>query len=77
MRTGAGKTTTMRMILDLARPTTGAVTVNGKPFAGLFSAMIKVSALPDAATALRLRNLPQWNGKDARVWSDRGSGLAG
>jgi ABC-2 type transport system ATP-binding protein len=46
---GAGKTTTMRMILGLDRPTAGSVTVNGKPFTGLFSAMREVGALLDAA----------------------------
>jgi ABC-2 type transport system ATP-binding protein len=45
---GAGKTTTMRMILGLDRPTAGSVTVNGKPFAALYSAMREVGALLDA-----------------------------
>jgi len=45
---GAGKTTTMRMILGLDRPTAGSVTVNGKPFAELYSAMREVGALLDA-----------------------------
>ena len=45
---GAGKTTTMRMILGLDRPTAGTVTVNGKPFAGLYSPMREVGALLDA-----------------------------
>ena len=45
---GAGKTTTMRMILGLDRPTAGSVTVNGKPFAGLYSSMREVGALLDA-----------------------------
>ena len=36
---GAGKTTTMRMILGLDRPAAGSVTVNGKPYAELYSAM--------------------------------------
>ena len=45
---GAGKTTTMRMILGLDRPTAGSVTVDGKPFAELFSAMREVGALLDA-----------------------------
>ena len=45
---GAGKTTTMRMILGLDRPTAGSVTVNGKRFAQLFSAMREVGALLDA-----------------------------
>ena len=44
---GAGKTTTMRMILGLDRPTAGSVTVNGKPFAQLFSAMREIGALLD------------------------------
>jgi ABC-type cobalamin/Fe3+-siderophores transport system ATPase subunit len=41
----AGKTTTMRMILGLDRPTAGSVTANGKPFAELYSAMREVGAL--------------------------------
>jgi len=45
---GAGKTTTMRMILGLDRPTAGSVTVNGEPFAELYSAMREVGALLDA-----------------------------
>jgi ABC-2 type transport system ATP-binding protein len=45
---GAGKTTTMRMILGLDRPTAGSVTVNGKPFAAVYSAMREVGALLDA-----------------------------
>jgi ABC-2 type transport system ATP-binding protein len=38
----------MRMILGLDRPSAGAVTVNGKPFAGLYSPMREVGALLDA-----------------------------
>jgi ABC-2 type transport system ATP-binding protein len=45
---GAGKSTTMRMILGLDRPTAGSVTVNGKPFAQLYSPMHEVGALLDA-----------------------------
>jgi ABC-2 type transport system ATP-binding protein len=45
---GAGKTTTMRLILGLDRPTAGSVTVHGKPFAELYSAMREVGALLDA-----------------------------
>src|ERR1700731_463149 len=45
---GAGKTTTMRMILGIDRPPAGSVTVNGKPFAELYSAMREVGALLDA-----------------------------
>jgi ABC-2 type transport system ATP-binding protein len=45
---GAGKSTTMRMILGLDRPTAGSVTVNGKPYTRLYSAMREVGALLDA-----------------------------
>jgi ABC-2 type transport system ATP-binding protein len=45
---GSGKTTTMRLILGLDRPTAGAVTVNGKPFARLAYPMREVGALLDA-----------------------------
>jgi ABC-2 type transport system ATP-binding protein len=44
----AGKTITMRLILGLDRPTEGSVTVNGKPFSGLYSPMREVGALLDA-----------------------------
>ncbi len=45
---GAGKTTTMRLILGLDRPTSGTVTVNGRPFAQLAWPMHEVGALLDA-----------------------------
>jgi ABC-2 type transport system ATP-binding protein len=45
---GAGKTTTMRMILGLDRPTSGRVTVNGKPFDQADDPMHLVGALLDA-----------------------------
>jgi ABC-2 type transport system ATP-binding protein len=45
---GAGKTTTMRLILGLDHPTSGAVTVNGKPFAEAAYPMHEVGALLDA-----------------------------
>jgi ABC-2 type transport system ATP-binding protein len=45
---GAGKTTTMRMILGLDRPTSGTVTVNGRPFRQAASPMREVGALLDA-----------------------------
>src|SRR3954462_3434557 len=32
---GAGKTTTLRMVLGLARPTSGSATIFGRPFAEL------------------------------------------
>jgi ABC-2 type transport system ATP-binding protein len=45
---GAGKSTTMRMIVGLDRPTTGAVTVNGKPYAAHAAPLREVGALLDA-----------------------------
>jgi ABC-2 type transport system ATP-binding protein len=45
---GAGKTTTMRLILGLDRPSAGSVTVDGKPFPRVYSAMREVGALLDA-----------------------------
>ena len=48
---GAGKTTTMRLILGLDYPTSGSVTVNGKPFSALYSPMRAVGTLLDAKAA--------------------------
>src|SRR5215472_3656484 len=45
---GAGKTTAMRLILGLDHPTSGTVTVNGKPFAEAAYPMREVGALLDA-----------------------------
>jgi ABC-2 type transport system ATP-binding protein len=45
---GAGKSTTMRMILGLDAPTSGSVTVGGKPFAQAAYPMREVGALLDA-----------------------------
>jgi ABC-2 type transport system ATP-binding protein len=45
---GAGKTTTMRLILGLDRPTSGTVTIHGKPFSQLAYPMREVGALVDA-----------------------------
>lgn len=45
---GAGKSTTMRMIMGLDRPTSGAVTVNGKPYAAHRAPLRQVGALLDA-----------------------------
>jgi ABC-2 type transport system ATP-binding protein len=45
---GAGKSTTMRMILGLDRPTSGSVTVNGKPYARHRAPVHQVGALLDA-----------------------------
>ncbi|WP_328469494.1 ABC transporter ATP-binding protein [Streptomyces sp. NBC_00448] len=45
---GAGKSTTMRMIMGLDSPTSGSVTVNGKPFAEHQRPMAEVGALLEA-----------------------------
>ena len=44
---GAGKSTTMRMMLGLDRPTSGAVLVNGRPFATFAEPLREVGALLD------------------------------
>jgi ABC-2 type transport system ATP-binding protein len=48
---GAGKSTTMRMIMGLDRPTSGTVTVNGKPYGHHRSPLREVGALLDAQAA--------------------------
>lgn len=48
---GAGKSTTMRMIVGLDRPTSGSVTVNGKPYAKHAAPLREVGALLDAKAA--------------------------
>jgi ABC-2 type transport system ATP-binding protein len=48
---GAGKSTTMRMIIGLDRPTSGSVTVNGKPYASMRRPLREVGALLDARAA--------------------------
>src|ERR1700712_3140895 len=45
---GAGKSTTMRMILGLDAPTSGTVTVNGKPYAAHARPLHEVGALLEA-----------------------------
>ncbi len=45
---GAGKSTTMRMILGLDRPTSGSVTVNGRPYVDHQAPLHQVGALLDA-----------------------------
>jgi ABC-2 type transport system ATP-binding protein len=45
---GAGKSTTMRMILGLDAPTSGTVTVNGKPYAEHARPLQEVGALLEA-----------------------------
>ena len=45
---GAGKSTTMRMIMGLDKPTSGTVTVNGRPYRDLSAPLCEVGALLDA-----------------------------
>jgi ABC-2 type transport system ATP-binding protein len=45
---GAGKSTTMRMILGLDAPTSGSVTVNGKPYADHPAPLHEVGAMLEA-----------------------------
>jgi ABC-2 type transport system ATP-binding protein len=45
---GAGKSTTMRLILGLDAPTSGSVTVNGKPYRRLDAPLREVGALLEA-----------------------------
>ncbi len=45
---GAGKSTTMRMIVGLDHPTSGDVTVNGKPYSQHSAPLTEVGALLDA-----------------------------
>src|SRR5689334_25428019 len=46
---GAGKSTTMRMIMGLDRPTSGTVTVNGKPYGQHRAPLREVGALREIA----------------------------
>lgn len=48
---GAGKSTTMRMILGLDAPTSGHVTVNGRPYADHPAPLREVGAMLEAHTA--------------------------
>ncbi|MCA0378437.1 MAG: ATP-binding cassette domain-containing protein, partial [Actinobacteria bacterium] len=45
---GAGKSTTMRMLVGLDRPTSGSITVLGKPYAEHRNPLSVVGALLDA-----------------------------
>ncbi|MFD4656807.1 ATP-binding cassette domain-containing protein [Kitasatospora sp. NPDC058444] len=48
---GAGKSTTLRLVLGLSAPTSGSVTVDGRPFRGLPRGLRHAGALLDAGDA--------------------------
>jgi ABC-2 type transport system ATP-binding protein len=71
---GAGKTTTLRMILGLARPTTGTATVLGKPYTQLDQPWRKVGVGLDAASfhpRRTARNHLRWMAAGAGVRRER------
>src|SRR4029453_10026281 len=56
---GSGKTTTMRCILGLARPTRGTATVLGRPYRELARPMRRVGALIDPRARHARRTAPR------------------
>ena len=50
-RNGAGKSTTLRMVLGLDRPTSGSARVGGRAYADLPTPLRTVGALLDSAAA--------------------------
>ena len=70
---GAGKSTTMRMIMGLDKPTSGKVTINGRPYRQLSAPLCEVGALLDAkglhgsrSARSHLRQLAASNGIPAK-----------
>ena len=55
---GAGRSTAMRMIVGLDRPTSGSVTVNGRPYAEHRSPLTEVGALLEAKASTA--DDPRW-----------------
>jgi ABC-2 type transport system ATP-binding protein len=53
---GAGKSTTMRIIVGLARPTTGQATVNGRPYRRHAAPLCEVGALLEAGSVHKGRS---------------------
>jgi ABC-2 type transport system ATP-binding protein len=52
---GSGKTTTLRMILDLVRPTAGTATIGGSTYAELANPLQTVGAVLEASSAHKTR----------------------
>jgi ABC-2 type transport system ATP-binding protein len=47
---GAGKSSTLRMIMGLDKPSTGSVTINGRPYAAIKRPLFEVGAMLEAAS---------------------------
>ncbi|WP_328609266.1 ATP-binding cassette domain-containing protein [Amycolatopsis sp. NBC_00345] len=64
-RNGAGKTTSLRMALGLVRPSSGSVTLWGRPYAGLPGAAHRIGVSMDG-----IGPLPGATGRrDLRIWA--------
>ncbi len=80
---GSGKSTTMRMIVGLDTPTSGAVTVGGRPYSSIRFPLHEVGALLDANAAhpgRRARNHLNWladSNKIPRTRVDEVLGIVG
>ena len=68
---GAGKSTTMRMIMGLDRPTSGTVTVNGKPYRQHRAPLREVGALLAASAVHPGRSAPSRSWKWCRSSASR------
>ena len=67
---GAGKTTTIRMLLGLARPTSGTATVLGRPYTSLEQPWRTVGVVLDAASFH-----PRRSARDHLRWVAAGAGV--
>jgi ABC-2 type transport system ATP-binding protein len=70
---GSGKTTTLRMLVGLATPTSGTATVNGRPYRELVSPQRQVGVMLDASAhpARTARNHLRLLATEARMPRDR------